>query len=419
MADHDTLPVPDPLIGAQVAAAMEEIGIPSLLPADEPADLRAIRERAAAVANAIAPDAQRWDEEAIFPESSWRAMVDAGLNALTVPERYGGEGRGVREACIVLEELAHVCFSSALATQMYLNGPPRAIMTLGTDEQRERYLPGTASGERAWAIAISEPWAGSSATELICSVRPDGDGLRLNGTKCYITNAQRATSLLVFCRLEGTSGSKGIGAVVIEQGAEGFALLHDQPKMGGRGVPEYVLAFDEVRIDPHAIIVAPDQESSKGAAIMLRQFNPERCGNSAMCLGAARAALELSLIHLRRRKQFGRELAEFQGLQWKVVDMAAKLDASRALLDRASGSDDGGFPSTRFTSMAKVFVNECAEEICREAIQIHGHWGYTRDLPLERFYRDVRGMTLGGGTSEIMRNVCAGELLGRRFAQTR
>jgi hypothetical protein len=415
----DELNVPEALIGAEVAETMRELGIAPLVPPDEPDDIAALRARAAQVANQIAPDAKRWDEEERFPERSWRAIVDAGLNALSVPERYGGEGRGVREACVVLEELAHVCFASALATQMYLNGPPRAILRLGTEEQHERYLPGTASGERAWAIAISEPWAGSSATELRCEAAPDGEGFRLSGTKCYITNAARATSLLVFCRLPGTTGAKGIGALVVEQDANGMQLVSDQPKMGGRGVPEYVLGFEEVRIDPQAVILAPQADSSRGAAIMLKQFNPERCGNSAMCLGAARAALELSLVHLRRRRQFGREIAEFQGLQWKVVDMACKLDAARMMLMRAAESDDDGFPSTRYTSMAKVFVNESAEEICREAIQIHGHWGYTRDLPLERFYRDVRGMTLGGGTSEIMRNVAAGELLGRRFPQTR
>ena len=408
---------PASLTGRELALALSELGVPSLVPEREPRSVAGVRTRARAVADLIAPDAQRVDEQEVYPRASWEALVAAGLNALTIPERYGGEGLGVREACAVLEELATACFSSALIAQMYLNGPGRAIAHMGTEDQRERYLPDTASGRRTWSIAISEPRAGSSATEMATSVRPDGDGLRLSGSKCYITNAVHATSLLVFCRMAGTKGSAGIGAVVVEHDAVGFTVGPSQPKMGGRGVPESVLTFDDVRVDPHAVIVPPDPKSSRGAAIMVRQFNPERCGNAAMCLGAARAALEMSLVHLRRRQQFGRELAEFQGLQWKVVDMACRLEAGRMMLDRASASEEEGFPSTRHTSMAKIFVNEAAEYVCREAMQVHGHSGYTRDLALERLYRDVRGMALAGGTSEIMRNVAAAELLGRRFSQ--
>ena len=380
-------------------------------------ELDALRERAAAVAAANAPDAAGWDEQEVFPEPSWERMRANGLLGLTVPVEYGGEGRGVLEACVVLEELAATCMSSAMVAQMYLNGPPRAVLALGTEEQRRHYLPGTPTGDRYWAIAISEPEAGSSATELQTRLEPDGDGFRLHGGKCYITGGMRADTCLVFCRLAGTSGAKGIGAVIVERGQDGFAEPQTQPKMGGRGVGEAILDFDAVRIDPLAVVVAPDPQSSRGAAIMLRQFNPERCGNAAMCLGVARAALGDSLAHLRSRRQFGRELAEFQGLQWKVADMAIELDAARELTHRAAASDEDGFPVTRFTAMAKIYANEAAKHVCDEAIQIHGHAGYCRELPIERYYRDVRGMGLGGGTTEIMRNVLAGEVIGRRFSQ--
>ncbi|HET7426059.1 MAG TPA: acyl-CoA dehydrogenase family protein [Gemmatimonadales bacterium] len=146
---------------------------------------------------------------------------------------------------------------------------------------------------------------------------------------------------------------------------------------------------------------------------MLRQFNPERCGNAAMVLGVARSALAASLRHLRTRKQFGRELAEFQGLRWKVADMATRLEAARLLVARATGSEEDGFPVTRYTTMAKILATETAQWICDQAIQLHGHAGYTRELPIERYFRDVRGMSLAGGTSEIMRNILAGEVLGR------
>jgi alkylation response protein AidB-like acyl-CoA dehydrogenase len=393
-----------------------EIVIPPLVE-DEPGPRGELRRRARAVAARLAPDAARWDAEERFPEPSLDALRAAGLTGLTVPVAYGGGGLGVGEACAVLEELATACVSSAMVAQLYLNGPPRAIATLGTDAQRARYLPGAVSGERSFSIAISEPDAGSAATDLQTRLEPDGDGFRLHGEKCFITGGMRADTFLVFCRLAGTRGSRGIGAVVVERAQPGFSSPHSQPKMGGRGVGEAVLRFDGVAVAADAVVVPPDPESAAGAAVMLRQFNPERCGNAAMALGAARAALALSLRHVRTRHQFGRELAEFQGLQWKLCDMAIELDAARALLYRAADSDEDGFPGTRFTAMAKVKANEVAERICHQAIQLHGHAGYTRELPLERLYRDVRGMSLAGGTVEVMRNVLAGELLGRRFSQ--
>ncbi|UTI66212.1 acyl-CoA dehydrogenase family protein [Paraconexibacter antarcticus] len=402
--------------GSGPAASASTPEIPSLVPELSP-ELEVIRVRAADVAAANLADAQRWDDEEIFPESSWIRMRDAGLLGLTVPKAYGGEGLGVLEACIVLEELSVTCMSSAMVAQMYLNGPPRAVLALGTEAQRRQYLPGTPTGERYWSIAISEPQAGSSATELQTRLEPDGEGYRLHGGKCYITGGMRADTYLVFCRLAGTTGAKGIGAVIVERGQDGFAEPQTQPKMGGRGVGEAVLGFDGIRIEPGAVIVPADPTSSKGAAIMLRQFNPERCGNAAMCVGVARAALADSLLHLRTRQQFGKELAEFQGLQWKVADMSIALDAARALNHRAAASDEGGFPITRYTAMAKIYANEAGKFICDEAVQLHGHAGYCRELPVERYYRDVRGMGLGGGTTEIMRNVLAGEVIGRRFSQ--
>jgi alkylation response protein AidB-like acyl-CoA dehydrogenase len=394
----------------------DSLELPPLVDPLPPA-LQQVRERAAAVAEANAPEAARWDEEEIFPESSFARLRDAGLFGLTVPKELGGEGRGVLEACIVLEELAATCLSSALIVQMYVNGPARAIATLGSEEQRRHWLPGTPSGERMWSIAISEPQAGSSATELETRLEPDGDGYRLHGSKCYITGGMRSNSFLVFCRLAGTSGAKGIGAVVIESSQKGFAPPETQPKMGMRGVPETVLRFEGIPIDPIAVIVPASADSSAGAAIMLRQFNPERCGNAAMCLGAARAALADARLHLRTRRQFGRELAEFQGLQWKIADMALELAAARELVHRAAASNEGGFPVTRYTAMAKIYANEASRRICDEGLQLHGHSGYTRELPLERYYRDVRGLSLGGGTTEVMRNILAGEVIGRRFSQ--
>lgn len=384
---------------------------------DEPGALGALRRRAREVAAACMPDAARWDADEVFPEASLDRLRAAGLSGLTVPETYGGSGLGVVEACAVLEELAVACQSTAMALQLYVNGPPRAIAVLGDEAQRERFLPGAVSGERFFAIAISEPQAGSDATAMTTTITPDGRGYRLDGRKHYITGGARADTVLVFCRLAGTSGPKGIGAVVVERGRDGFSVGATPAKMGSRGVGEAELRFDDVRIEPGDVLVRPDAASSAGAALMLRQFNPERCGNAAMVLGTARGALEQALVHLRTREQFGRELGSFQGLQWKVADCATDLDAARLLLARAAASDEDGFPRMRDTAMAKVFANEAAERICHAAIQLHGHAGFTRALDLERRYRDVRGMSLAGGTVEVLRNVLAAEVLGRRYSQ--
>jgi alkylation response protein AidB-like acyl-CoA dehydrogenase len=208
-----------------------------------------LRDRARRLAEEeLRPSAARWDAEEAFPELSLDAMRQAGLLGLTVPERYGGGGLGTFEACVVLEELARGCMASAIVAQMFLNGPPRALAVVGSDEQRERLLPGVAAGTRYFAIAMTEPQAGSAGTELATTLRADGSGFRLAGTKCYITGGARADTFLVFCRAEGTVGPRGIGAVIVERGAPGFAPPETEPKMGGRGVAEATLRFDDVPV---------------------------------------------------------------------------------------------------------------------------------------------------------------------------
>ena len=380
----------------------------------------ALRERARRLAeDELRPHAARWDAEEAFPERSLEAMRRFGLLGLTVPRGYGGEGLGTFEACLVLEELARGCMASAMVAQMFLNGPPRALAVLGTEAQRERLLPGVAAGERYFAIAMTEPEAGSAGTDLVTTLRPDGDGFRLTGTKCSITGGARADTFVVFCRAPDTRGPSGIGAVVVERGAPGFAPPQVEPKMGGRGVAEATLRFQDVPVAARDVVLAPDPASRRGAEVLLTQFNPERCGNAAMCIGVARAALDDSLAFVGDREQFGRPIVEFQGIQWKLADMAVDVEASRLLTWRAALSDSGGFPALHETAAAKLAANEMAQRVTNQAIQIHGHAGYTRARPLERYFRDVRGMALAGGTTEILRNILAAGLTGRRLSQRR
>jgi alkylation response protein AidB-like acyl-CoA dehydrogenase len=382
------------------------------------AEQRELQSLAREVAAAVRPHAQRWDEEETFPESSLDVLRSSGLLGLTVPVEHGGRGKGVLEACLVLEEIAAGCMATAIVAQMFLNGPPRALAVVGTQEQQARLLPGVARGERYFAIAMTEPGAGSSGTELTTQLERGPDGvLRLNGTKCYITGGNRADTLLVFCRAAGSAGARGIGAVLVEQGQRGFQVTGTSPKMGSRGVAEATLRFEDVEIGDDQVVIPPDPDSTAGARMLLRQFNPERCGNAAMCIGVAQAALDDAVAYTAQRQQFGRPIVEFQGLQWKLADMAVRIETARLALWRAAVSSEEGFPALRHTAVAKLVANEAAQFVTNEAIQLHGHRGYTRELPVERYFRDVRGMALAGGTSEVLRNIIAEHVAGRRFEQ--
>jgi 3-sulfinopropanoyl-CoA desulfinase len=365
----------------------------------------------------LRPWAGYWDEHEEFPARSLAAVRDAGLLGLCVPTAYGGQGRGLFEGCLVVEELARVCLSSAMAAQPFLNGPWRAVYVLGDDGQRERFLPGAAAGTRHFAIAMSEPGAGTAGTDLRAELRPDGTGYRLYGAKSWVTGGREADTIIVFCRAPGTVGPYGIGAVLIEGRPDGMAEPHVDPKMGIRGVAECSLRFDGVRIEPENVLVLPEAGSKRGAEILVNQFNPERCGNAAMCTGIAQGALDASIGHLKERRQFDRPLADFQGLQWMVADMNLDVEISRMLVWRAARANTSGFPPQRETVMAKLYSSEMVQRVTNQAIQLHGARGYSRRWPLERLFRDGRGLSMGGGTAEVMRNMLASIVLDRRVSQ--
>jgi alkylation response protein AidB-like acyl-CoA dehydrogenase len=379
---------------------------------------RDIRSRAREVAETeLRPWASHWDENEEFPTRSLEAVRDAGLLNLCIPVEYGGRGLGLFEGCLVVEELARVCLSSAMAVQPYLNGPWRAIDVLGTPEQRERLLPKVAAGHNHFAIAMSEPGAGSAGTDLRTELRPDGSGFRLHGTKCWVTGGREADTMIVFCRAPGTTGPAGIGAVLVNGHPAGMSDPIIDPKMGIRGVAECTFHFTGVRIEAEDVLIMPDPGSKRGAQVLVNQFNPERCGNASMCTGLGQGALDASIGHLKARRQFGRPLSEFQGLQWMVADMTLEVEISRMLTWRAARAVEGGFPPQRETVMAKLYSSEMVQRVTNAAIQIHGARGYSRRWPVERMFRDGRGLSIGGGTTEIMRNILAGIALDQRISQ--
>jgi len=369
-------------------------------------DRAALRKLARDVADReLAPNATRWDETEEFPYSVWQALRSADLFTITVGEQWGGMGMGDVEAAIVLEELARADVSSAIMCQLNFNGPPRAIEHLGNDVMRDRWLPKAASGETLFCIGITEPDAGSAANLMRSHLVRDGEGFRLNAYKNYVTGGHVAGACLVWTRWPGGDGARGIGAVLVDLTREGVSVTGTHKKMGLRGMTEAELAFDNVRIDPEDVLLAGDLDGTTSFTTLLAHLNHERCGNASMCIGAAQGALEHAVRYMNEREIGDAPLTRLQGLQWKIADMATQLEAARLLLYRAvTMAGPHGTPPALETAMAKMAANLAAKFVCDEAIQIHGGYGYSREYPVERMYRDIRGLCIGAGTVEVQKN---------------
>jgi alkylation response protein AidB-like acyl-CoA dehydrogenase len=376
-------------------------------------DQQALRALAREVADRdLAPNARHWDETEEFPQGSWDALRKAELFGITIDTRYGGMGMGDIEAAIVLEELARADVSSAILAQLIYNGPPRAIQHLGNETMKDRWLPLAATGEVLFCIGISESEAGSAVTHMRARLTPDGEGYRLNAYKNYVTGGHKARCCLVWCRFPGSGGARGIGAVTVDLESPGVTVTGTHVKMGLRGTSEAELAFDDVYIAPDDVLVPGDAATSDGFKTLISHINHERCGNAAMCIGAAQGALEYAVRYMNERIVGGRPLADLQGLQWKVADMATQLEGARLLLQRALRlAGPHGTPPALETAMAKTAANLAAKFVCDEAIQLLGGYGYSREYPVERAYRDIRGLCIGAGTVEIQRNFVGTQVL--------
>jgi alkylation response protein AidB-like acyl-CoA dehydrogenase len=369
-------------------------------------DQAALRQLARDVAEReLAPMARHGDETEEFPQWAWDGMRKAELFGITIGERWGGAGLGDVEAAIVLEELARADVSSAILAQLIFNGPPRAIEHLGSDALRDRWLPLAASGEALFCIGISETEAGSAVGHMRARLTADGDGFRLNAYKNYVTGGHKARACLVWCRFPGSEGTKGIGAVIVDLEAPGVTVAGTHVKMGLRATSEAELAFDDVRVEPEDVLLWGDPSDNDAFKTLISHINHERCGNAAMCIGAAQGALEYAVAYMNERKIGSKPLAELQGLQWKIADMATQLEGARLLLQRAVHmAGPHGTPPALETAMAKTAANLAAKFVCDEAIQLLGGYGFSREYPVERVYRDIRGLCIGAGTVEIQRN---------------
>jgi alkylation response protein AidB-like acyl-CoA dehydrogenase len=399
-------------IGARPAPA-DTIGL-DMDPFADNEDQASLRKLARDLAEReLAPRASHWDETEEFPYHSWEALKAAELFGITTGEEYGGMGMGDVESTIVLEELSRADVSSAILCQLIFNGPPRAIEHLGSEPLKQRWLPRVASGDALFCIGITEPDAGSAANLMRANLTEDASGgWRLNAYKNYVTGGHVAAGCLVWCRWPGGDGAKGIGAVVVDLSSPGVSVTGTHRKMGLRGCTEAELAFDDVHVSPEDVLLAGDPGDSAAFRTLLAHLNHERCGNASMCIGAAQGALEHAVRYLNERTVGARPLAELQGLQWKIADMATQLESARLLLYRAVHmAGPHGTPPALETAMAKGAANLAAKFVCDEAIQLLGGYGYSREFPVERAYRDIRGLCIGAGTVEVQRNFVGANVL--------
>jgi alkylation response protein AidB-like acyl-CoA dehydrogenase len=345
-----------------------------------------------------------------FPFDVARLMAGQGLLGITLEPQDGGQGGTLIDAVLAIEQVALVCPRSADVIQAGNFGAIRTLAEYASAEQRARFLPDLIAGRAVISLAMSEPEAGSAVTDLAASARADGGDYLVNGTKVFATHSTDAALFLVYVRFG--PGVGGIGSVLIERGTPGLAIGMPREHMSGEIWSE--LHFDDCRIPAANLLLGPG-----GFSKQIAGFNVERIGNAARALAFGRHAYLLAREHAILRKQFGRPLCEFQGLQWKFADMAIKLDAAQLLLYRAAVNAEHGLPSAYDAAVAKASCNQAGFEVANEAVQVMGALGFGRDTLAEYCLRRTRGFMIAGGSIEILKNRIAEEIFGRRFDQRR
>ncbi len=355
----------------------------------------------------IMPRAQEIDQKGEFPWDIIRKMADLGLMGLPFPEEYGGAGGDAISYAIAVEEIARASGSVAITYSAHVSLACAPIYLFGTEEQKRKYLIPLARGEKIGAFGLTEPGAGSDAAAIKTRAVLEGDEWVINGQKIFITNGSVADVVIIAAVTDPAKGKKGISNFIVEKGTPGFRIGREEDKMGLRGSVTSELIFENCRI-PKENLLGKEGEGYKQFLITL---DGGRIGIGAMAVGLGMAALEAAVKYAKERVQFGQPIAEFQAIQWMLADMATELEAARLLVYRAAWLKERGQRFTKEAAMAKLFASEAAVRACYKAIQIHGGYGYTRDYPVERLYRDARLTTIGEGTSEIQRLVIARHIL--------
>jgi len=368
---------------------------------------RQIRDTIREVAQAeFAPRAHEIDETSRFPHENVERLAELGFLGLPIPEAYGGFGADTVSYALTVEEISAACGSTGLIYAAHVSLGATPFYLFGTEEQKKKYLPRLCSGGLG-AFGLTEPHTGSDASNTrTVAVKRDGAWV-LNGQKMWITNGALADTVICTARTIVDGEDRGVSCFIVEKGMPGFTPGKNEPKMGLKGSVTSQLFLEDCELPAENLL----GEVGKGMSQMLAILDGGRISIGAMALGLGRAALEAAVKYAHEREAFGQTIANFQGVQWKLADCAVGLDAARLLIYQAAALKDAGRRFGTEAAMAKLFASEAAEKACFEAIQIHGGMGYSRELPVERYYRDNRLTEIGEGTSEILRHVIARSLL--------
>ena len=370
----------------------------------------------------IAPRAAEIDRTEEYPWDNVQALADAGLMGMTIPVTYGGLGLSALDTVLVVEEIAKVCGVTARIVVEGNMGAVGAIMEYGTEAQKTLAAGLVLKGDKP-AICITEPGAGSAASEMTSRADKKGDVYVLNGTKHWITGGGVSRLHLIFARVFEDGFEQGIGGFLAVRDPDagtpkGLIIGKREPTMGLRGIPEVEVIFEGLEV-PDSMMITPPEGLRRGFAGLMNAYNSQRVGAAAVALGLAQGAYEKALAFSHEREQFGRPIHEFQGLQWMLADMSVQLAAAEALCYKAAGNAGDGFPDANEAAQAKIFTSEMAIKVTNDALQVFGAAGYSRNNPMERMARDARMFTIGGGTAQILRTVVASRILKTKLPQTR
>jgi butyryl-CoA dehydrogenase len=351
----------------------------------------------------IEPHAADWDREHRFPSDLIAKLAGLGLMGACIPEEFGGAGADFLSYILVLEELSRGDAGVGVTVAVHTSAGTLPIVAHGTSEQQNEYVPPLARGEKLGAFALTEPEAGSDAASLRTRAEADGDGWAITGTKRWTTNGGRRGTIVLFARTDA-----GISCFLVDGGADGVEVAREEEKLGLNSSSTVDLALNRVRVGPDQLL----GKDGKGFKIAMQTLDGGRIGIAAQALGIAQAAYEVARSYALERRQFGKRIAEFQAIQWKLADMATEIEAARGLVYRAAALRDAGEPHAEAGAMAKLFASGVARRQTAEAIQVLGGAGYTKDFPAERYYRDAKITEIYEGTSEIQRLVIARSILG-------
>ena len=355
----------------------------------------------------IEPNAAEWDREHRFPKEVFGQLAELGLMGVCVPDEYGGAGADFLSYILVLEELSRGDAGVGVTVGVHTSAVTLPLLMFGTDEQRSRFVPPLARGELIGAFALTETESGSDAGSLRTAAEPNGDGWRISGTKQFISTAEYAGTFLLFARTDpDTPGARGVSAFILD--ADHIRVTGHEEKLGLNSSVTNSIAVEGAEVGPDRLL----HEEGKGFTVAMATLDGGRIGIGAQALGIAQAAFDFARNYALERKQFGQRIAEFQAIQWKLADMATEIDAARLLVYRAAWRKQQGLSHTEEGAKAKLFASETARRTTGEAIQILGGYGYTKEFPVERYYRDAKITEIYEGTSEIQRLVIARSILG-------